>query len=181
MQESEHRDRALTAALRAVAEEEAGLCASAAVEALLLAEVRELRPWHRRHGGALYAIAAALVVAVGLPVWRMASPRLLTGTASSASGARADAPAGEATTSGSRAAASTGEVATDFLPLVYSRVPTTDAHIVRLEVPRAALASFGLTSIDAVDDSRAGTVLADVLVGEDGLARFVRFVRPLAN
>ena len=70
--------------------------------------------------------------------------------------------------------------ATAFMPLVYSALPYTNAHIVRLEVPRAALKHFGL----APAESPAGaspvsrdTVLADVLVGEDGLARAVRFVR----
>ena len=38
-----------------------------------------------------------------------------------------------------------------------------------------ALASFGLASIDA---GSSANVLADVLVGDDGLARAVRFVRP---
>ena len=52
--------------------------------------------------------------------------------------------------------------------------------LVRLEVPRAALASFGLTPPDAPDGgspaAAAGTVQADVLVGEDGVARAVRFI-----
>ena len=44
--------------------------------------------------------------------------------------------------------------------------------------PRTALASFGLTPPDAAADIRStDTVLADVLVGDDGLARAVRFVR----
>ena len=163
MHDSEHSNRALTAALRTFAEDEAGLGASAAVHARLLVEVRTLRPWHRRHTAAVYAIAAALLVAVTLPVWRIASRPSLRSSTSSASSAVA--------------IASTSEVATGFLPLTYSRVPTNDAHLVRLEVPRATLASFGLTSINAVDDSRGDLVQADVLVGEDGLARFVRFVR----
>ena len=57
----------------------------------------------------------------------------------------------------------------------------SDGQIVRLEVSRAALASFGLTPIDALDGSASGTALADVLVGADGLARAVRFVRPVAT
>jgi hypothetical protein len=62
------------------------------------------------------------------------------------------------------------------MPLAYSAVPFTEAHIVRLEVPRRALASFGLMPIETVDSSGDSTVVADVLVGEDGLARAVRFV-----
>jgi hypothetical protein len=48
-----------------------------------------------------------------------------------------------------------------------------------MEVPRTALASFGLASPDMQSGSSSRTVLADVLVGEDGLARAVRFVRPV--
>jgi len=61
--------------------------------------------------------------------------------------------------------------------LTFSNVPLTGGQLVRLEVSRAALASFGLLPADSLD-ARPGTVLADVLVGEDGLARAVRFVRP---
>jgi hypothetical protein len=44
------------------------------------------------------------------------------------------------------------------------------------------LAAFGLS--DAAEKSGpkvSNTLLADVLVGDDGLARAVRFVRPLRN
>jgi len=66
------------------------------------------------------------------------------------------------------------------MPLTYSALPYTDAQIVRLEVPRSALENFGLAPADLPADASAvshNTVLADVLVGEDGLARAVRFVR----
>ena len=56
---------------------------------------------------------------------------------------------------------------------MYSNVPVTNGHTIRLELPQAALTSFGLEADDA-----SATVLADVLVGQDGLARAVRFVRP---
>jgi len=71
-------------------------------------------------------------------------------------------------------------VTTAFLPLAYSGVPIVNGHIVRMEVPRASLVSFGLVPADAADGgpgASSGTVLADVVVGEDGLARAVRFVR----
>lgn len=83
-------------------------------------------------------------------------------------------------TAGHRPAAARSEVTTAFLPLPYNAVPFTDATIVRMQVPRAALARFGLAPIEAlpVDINRSDdTVLADVLVAEDGLARAVRFVR----
>lgn len=73
------------------------------------------------------------------------------------------------------AAARTGrEASTAFMPLPYSGVPLTDGHIVRMEVPRSSLVSFGLMPPDSLDSLSSGTVLADVLVGDDGLARAVR-------
>jgi hypothetical protein len=68
-------------------------------------------------------------------------------------------------------------IETEFFPLAYSNVPVTNGHLVRLEVPSSSLAAFGLDPADAVSP-RPGAVLADVVVGEDGLARAVRFVRP---
>ncbi len=73
------------------------------------------------------------------------------------------------------------EVTTDFMPLVYSSVPSTNLQVVRLAVPRTALVSFGLTPPEPLERASADTVLADVLVGDDGLARAVRFVRPAAD
>jgi hypothetical protein len=67
-------------------------------------------------------------------------------------------------------------IATDFIPLTYgSSLSGTDGgHVVRVELPRTALAQFGLP----VNAERSGEpVTADVLLGEDGLARAIRFVR----
>jgi hypothetical protein len=67
-----------------------------------------------------------------------------------------------------------------FYPLAYSIVPATNGQIVRIEVPRSAPVAFGLDPINFVSTGH-GVVLADVLVGEDGLARAVRFVRPATD
>lgn len=74
------------------------------------------------------------------------------------------------------AAAEPEEIATEFIPLMNGgRLPPGDAgHMMRVEVPRSALASFGLP-VNA--DLQGGRVKADVLVGEDGMARAIRFVR----
>ena len=164
MQESDNRDPSLTAALRALAEDEARTGASSTVEARLLAEVRDIARARRRRGYAtVAALAAALLLAVGVALWRTTSPRPLADSAAA------------------HAVVSAGEVATTFLPLRYSNVPITGGQIVRMEVPERALASFGLASGSVFDGSASRTVLADVLVGEDGLARAVRFVRPVAH
>jgi anti-sigma factor RsiW len=83
------------------------------------------------------------------------------------------------TRSGNNLAAATGaneEIATEFLPITYGgNLPQLDdGQVVRVELPRSALQSFGLP----VNAERAGErVKADVLLGHDGVARAIRFVR----
>src|SRR5262249_46081188 len=73
------------------------------------------------------------------------------------------------------------ENTTDFFPLSYSddQKPMESEEVIRVQVirvqmPRPALIAFGLP----VNIERADVpVKADLLVGEDGLARAIRFVR----
>ncbi len=68
------------------------------------------------------------------------------------------------------------EVATDFYVIPYSEPVRADEsmRVVRTDVPRSSLAAFGLP----VNDERAfDPIPADVLVGEDNVARAIRFVR----
>jgi hypothetical protein len=68
------------------------------------------------------------------------------------------------------------EEATEFFPLPYSSVPAPGGYMVRMQVPRTALTTFGVQGFGNPEDPTA-TITADVLVGGDGLARAVRFVR----
>jgi hypothetical protein len=68
------------------------------------------------------------------------------------------------------------EIATEFLPLTYgSDLSQLDnGQVVRVEVPRSVLQSFGIP----INAERAGErVKADVLLGHDGVARAIRFIR----
>jgi hypothetical protein len=68
------------------------------------------------------------------------------------------------------------EVATDFVPVGYgSALDLQDGgQLVRVELSRFALARFGLPlNMDRADED----IKADVLVGADGLARAIRFVK----
>ena len=68
------------------------------------------------------------------------------------------------------------EYATDFFPLSYGgdQRPMESGEVIRVQMPRSALIAFGLP----VNVERADVpVKADLLVGEDGLARAIRFVR----
>ncbi|HEV2860423.1 MAG TPA: hypothetical protein VGX48_05395 [Pyrinomonadaceae bacterium] len=68
------------------------------------------------------------------------------------------------------------EVMTEFFPVAQGGglASGEGGHVVRVELPRSALASFGLPV--NVEQS-GGRVKADVLLGEDGTARAIRFVR----
>jgi hypothetical protein len=144
--------------LRALAREDAALHPSPAVEERLRARVQALRQssgqdraaagatWHTWAG----AVAAGLLFVL---IWRVV-PSQPPGRI-----ALREAPA--------------PALAAEFLPLPYFHVPVATGHIVRMVVPRTALATFGLDPGRANDTS---TVLADVFVGEDGIARSVRFV-----
>lgn len=71
---------------------------------------------------------------------------------------------------------STPEVATDFFEIPYAEPlrPDQRADIFRVQIPRAGMAVFGLPVVGGRLDSR---VTADVLMGEDGVVRAVRFIR----
>ncbi|HEX8746184.1 MAG TPA: hypothetical protein VF717_03235 [Pyrinomonadaceae bacterium] len=76
----------------------------------------------------------------------------------------------------SRMTSGSGEIATDFMPVSYgdNLNDIDNGRIVRVEMPRSALAQFGLP----VNMERAGErIKADVLIGDDGMARAIRFVR----
>lgn len=150
----------LTAGLRAVAEDDERFGSSSAVGLRLLAEVHAMAEAKRRRTLVLaLSAAAAVLIAVLVPTWwswHSASDVPL----------QADAPVIER------------ELVTEFFPLTYSNVPARGGYVVRMQVPRAALASFGAAAF-ASDTSPQ--VLADVVIGNDGLARAVRFVRVVSD
>jgi len=156
--DSNRHDSELSAALRALAEEDAKLSASPDVEKRLLSELRAIsRARRRRTWLGVSSVAAALLLGIALYV------RHPSGTVQAPSAPEA----------------AIAEVATEFLPLPYYHVPMNTGSTVRIEVPATALVAFGLAPRDFREGD--GTIQADVLVGEDGLARAVRFVRTLRN
>jgi hypothetical protein len=69
------------------------------------------------------------------------------------------------------------ESVTEFIPLVTGAPgapPLESGQLVRVQLPRAALPSLGLP-LNAERGNEP--VKADVLLGNDGLARAIRFVR----
>jgi hypothetical protein len=161
MNEQQDDERLLKEALRAVAEDDESLGTSPEVRDRLLAEVHAIaRPRWNRMRMLQLAAAAILFVAIALPAWYSARrSSVVTRDGASETGQ-----------------ASVREETTDFFPLAYSNVPAPGGYVLRMQVPRATLDSFGVTGFAPPGDPSA-TVAADVLVGGDGLARAVRFVR----
>lgn len=63
------------------------------------------------------------------------------------------------------------EVTTDYMPVGFAPLaPGEFTQVIRISVPGSELRRFGLPTLEA------GSVQADVLLGEDGIARAVRFV-----
>jgi hypothetical protein len=151
----------LTKALKAVAEDDERLGSSSAVGLRLLAEVQAIAEARRRRALVLsLSAAAAVLIAVLVPTWR-------AWQASVNQPQPDDAPV------------VARELVTEFFPLKYSNVPTRGGYVVRMQVPRGALASFDIAPISG--DTGSQHVLADVVVGDDGLARAVRFVRVIGD
>jgi len=68
------------------------------------------------------------------------------------------------------------EVATKFYPLPDADIfaPVEDATVIRVQLPRSAMRMVGLP----VNEERAAErIRADVVLGQDGIARAVRFVQ----
>jgi len=68
------------------------------------------------------------------------------------------------------------EIATEFMPLGYLNAANFQdgGQIVRVELPRSAMASFGLpVNMDRYNER----VKADVLLGVDGVAHAIRFIQ----
>jgi hypothetical protein len=68
------------------------------------------------------------------------------------------------------------EIATDFVPVGYLNVAALQdgGQIVRVELPRTALANFGFpVNMDRYNEK----VKADILLGVDGMAHAIRFVQ----
>ncbi len=68
------------------------------------------------------------------------------------------------------------EVATPFYAIDPASVHgIRDGYLMRVRVPRSMMVSFGLPVHEEAVDSR---VEADLIVGDDGTARAIRFVHP---
>jgi hypothetical protein len=120
----------LSAALRAVAEDDERLGTSHAVHVRLMAELNAMRERRRRRRLTAYSLAAAaaLFFAIVGPAWK-----------------RTIAPAATDVVAGSAA-----EVVTEFYPLAYSNVPATGSYIVRMDVPGSTVKADVIVGYDGL-------------------------------
>jgi hypothetical protein len=182
------QDRILQA-LQALAEKDHGLEAAVETEALLLREFRRrraMRGWRRVAAG----VVAAGIAGAGL-VWMTHSPARQPETTATptvrssvtAAPAPPEAVAQTAPVAATREAvprpvravrSGPRETVTEFFPLMDPAPPFDRGQLLRVQLPASAMRSVGLP----VSQEQLGEpVQADVLVGEEGMLRAIRFVR----
>lgn len=167
------REAELAGGMRALASETARLGAPPRVEARLLAEFRAQNGTPVSAGSrrrwilpVTWAAALAATVAAGFFLVRQHTPEADT-----------NPPARHVELAVMEGASLTLDAAMEegYLPLPGAQqlAPSDDLSVVHVELPRSAMMQVG---IDVSPDRADETVLADVMVGSDGLARAVRFV-----
>ncbi len=165
-------------ALRALSEHDASREASPEIEARLRAQFQSRRPrgaWRR--AAAWGSVAAAAMVVFFVMVNRQ--PPALTPVREIEKQPVAlqpeDRPAAAVKTPRHprKSAMRPQEVVTDFFPLMDPAPTFERGQLLRVELPASAMQMVGLP---VREDRLADTVQADVLVGEEGLPRAIRFV-----
>ncbi len=175
----------LDTGLRAMAVAVAGWQAPGSVEGALLSEFRRQKlanaRWSVRRQVVALGTAAAAFLALGFSMHHYMARKDLGG-AGVANAIKTPAPS-SATTNRQAASAqdsanvidSYGSEYASFVPLPYADDPSAldDGTVVRVEMPRAALASFGLPVAAMESD---GSVRADLIVSADGTPQAIRLV-----
>lgn len=164
--------------LRALSEQDASREASPEVEARLRVQFHSRgrrRAWRR---AALWATAAAAAMVVFFVVTNRKPPapapvREVVRQAVAVPPEAAPAAAVKTARRVRESATRPQEVVTDFFPLMDPAPPFERGQLLRVELPASALQMVGLP---VREDRLADSVQADVLVGEEGLPRAIRFV-----
>jgi hypothetical protein len=171
----------LDAGLRAMSVAAAGQQAPANLEVRLIAEFRRQKManlrWSAQRQIAALSTAAALLLAVGFSLHHMMGRK---GNEAPGVARVVNAPSSPAAGSGNFQSSVNWIDADDseyasFVPLPYADDPSAldEGTVVRVEMPRAALASFGLPVAAMESD---GTVRADLIVSADGTPQAIRLV-----
>jgi hypothetical protein len=172
-------DRILKA-LSALKEADDGLEASPAVEAQLMDAFRKQRSQrfpNRASAGVAMLALAAMAVTVAVRPRRLVSHPPEPASAFVTPDVRPQAEVTPATPVPHkvkrRKPAPIREIATQFYPLLDVQPPFERGELVRVVVPAATMRTVGVA---VSEDHLSDLVQADVLVGQEGLARAIRFV-----
>jgi hypothetical protein len=177
MTDVESLDAGLHAMSVAAAEQQA----PANLEVRLMAEFRRQKManlrWSVPRQMAALSAAAAVLLAVGFSLYHFMGRKgnEVLGVAQVVSGPSSPAAgSGNSTSSANLIDGDDSEYAS-FVPLPYADDPSAldEGTVVRVEMPRAALASFGLPVAAMESD---GTVRADLIVSADGTPQAIRLV-----
>jgi hypothetical protein len=174
----------LDAGLRGMSAAVAAWQAPASVEAALLSEFRRQKltnaRWGVRRKIVALGTAAAAFLALGFSLHHYLAGRNAGG---SPGGGQVQAPVTSAANNtlnadgqdAANAIDAEGTEYASFVPLPYADDPSAleDGTVVRVEMPRAALASFGLPVAAMESD---GSVRADLIVSADGTPQAIRLV-----
>ncbi|HYL77251.1 MAG TPA: hypothetical protein VEU96_23760 [Bryobacteraceae bacterium] len=154
--------------------------APAYVEKRLLAEFHRRSRARRRNLWWMASSAAAIAAAVAVALWIQPAPRKAGPTVAKVVTSQpsnvATAPVIQPAVRIRKTSARPNRTAMSFYPLPDTEAlpPLENATIVRVQLPMSSLRLIGFQ----INEDRAGErIEADVLVGQDGLARGVRFVR----
>lgn len=176
-------EQEILAALRALAESDREKEASPEVEARLRQAFRQRRGSKRTlRRIAVWGFAAAAGAALVFTNYRREAPVEPVRIAESAPSIETSSPAQRVVpvlaesvrkTAPVRRAAKR-EIVTEFFPLMDLAPPFERGELVRVNLPASAMRTVGLP---VREDRLSDRVDADVLVGEEGLARAIRFVK----
>jgi|ERR1700733_3437266 len=183
---------ALDFALRNLAESSARWEASPRIEANLLRALQQAKlagsRQRIRKQFAILGAAAAVLLALGIGVHQRITSRARTTSLDAANVAGSpeagttndevavsSATPGESTSVASANQADENEYAEEFVPVPYADDPAAleGGAIVRVTLPRSALASFGLPITESEGTDR---VSADLIVSQDGTPQAIRLV-----
>jgi len=168
-------EESVIAALRALAEQDCEREAPKEVEARLLSAFRRKRARRKLKTLALASLAAAAAITLFFVrpqpkpvVTTPTRPQLLVSAPEPVEIAAPPAPKQVRPVR-----RQPREVVTDFFPLLDVAPPFERGELLRVTVPASAMRNVGLP---VNEDHLTDRVYADVLVGQEGLARAIRFV-----
>ena len=163
-------------ALRALRKADSGVTTAPEAEIRTLLKFRRQCRQRRLQRIAMWSATAAAALVLAIPHWRTRqdpAPAVATVVPSAAPDSTSIVVPAATQVPLKQVASDPEEATTDFFPLVVSAPPFEHGLLVRVTVTAEAMRAVGLP---VSDEHLSDPVEADVLVGQDDLARAIRFV-----